>query len=238
MSVISDIAAENYLKSIVKVCSAQDKDTLGTGEVAKLLSVTPGTATMMIKKLEKDGYLEYKSYRGCKLTAKGKQYGLSIVRRHRLLETFLIKLFDMSDREIHDEAEQLEHSVSEKLIDLIDEYLNYPERDPHGAPIPRKNQNTYAPEIALASAPENELCTITRLAGTASQNRYCANLGLTEGRRVLVAEKRAELGSALLRLDSCAEIECPLILLDIIHIEENAPIDKKRYLTAGNTLPH
>ena len=70
MSVLSDIAAENYLKSIVKACAARDKDTLTTGEVAKLLSVTPGNATMMIKKLEKDGYLEYKSYHGCKLTEK------------------------------------------------------------------------------------------------------------------------------------------------------------------------
>ena len=227
MSVVSDIAAENYLKSIVKVCSAQDKDTLGTGEVAKLLSVTPGTATMMIKKLEKDGYLEYKSYHGCKLTKKGKQYGLSIVRRHRLLETFLIKLFDMSDREIHEEAEQLEHSVSEKLIDLIDEYLNYPDRDPHGAPIPKKNQKNYEPEMSLAAAPENTFYTITRLTGTAAQNRYCLNLGLMEKQRVLVAEKHAELGAALLRFNSGTEVECPLILLDIIYIEECAQIDKK-----------
>ncbi len=220
MSVLSDIAAEDYLKSIVKACAAQDKDTLTTGEVAKLLSVTPGTATMMIKKLEKDGYLEYKSYHGCKLTEKGSTYGISVLRRHRLLETFLSRFFAMSGKEIHEEAEQMEHSVSEKLIDLMDEYLNYPERDPNGAPIPKKNQNNFISDIPLSFAPEGELHKIVRLVGSQEQNQYCTDLGLKEGCDVLVEEKRQEIGIAVLKTGTNPKIECPLIVLDIIHIEK------------------
>ena len=81
--------------------------------------------------------------------------------------------------------------------------------------------------MSLAAAPENTFYTITRLTGTAAQNRYCLNLGLMEKQRVLVAEKHAELGAALLRFDSGTEVECPLILLDIIYIEECAQINKK-----------
>lgn len=220
MSVLSDIAAENYLKSIVKACAARDKDTLTTGEVAKLLSVTPGTATMMIKKLEKDGYLEYKSYHGCKLTEKGSLYGLSVLRRHRILETFLSRFFAMTGKEIHEEAEQMEHSVSEKLIDLMDEYLNYPERDPNGAPIPKKNQNSFISDIPLSFAPEKEFYKIVRLAGSTEQNQYCIDLGLKEDCKILVDEKRHEIGIAVLKTETNMQIECPLIMLDVIHIEK------------------
>ena len=220
MSVLSEIAADDYLKSIVKACTTQNKDTLTTGEVAKLLSVTPGTATMMIKKLQKDGYLEYKSYHGCSLTEQGKIYGLAVLRRHRLLESFLAKLFDMTDKEIHEEAEQIEHSVSEKLIDLIDAYLDFPLRDQSGAPIPKKNQKDFTTDVSLASAAKNELYKIVRLAGTESQNKFCTKMGLSEGIFISVVQKSEDLGVALLKTEDEKEINCPLPLLEIIHIEK------------------
>ncbi len=220
MSVLSEIAADDYLKSIVKACTTQNKDTLTTGEVAKLLSVTPGTATMMIKKLQKDGYLEYKSYHGCSLTEQGKIYGLAVLRRHRLLESFLAKLFDMTDKEIHEEAEQIEHSVSEKLIDLIDAYLDFPLRDQSGAPIPKKNQKDFTTDVSLASAAKKELYKIVRLAGTESQNKFCTKMGLSEGIFISVVQKSEDLGVALLKTEDEKEINCPLPLLEIIHIEK------------------
>ena len=220
MSVLSEIAADDYLKSIVKACTTLNKDTLTTGEVAKLLSVTPGTATMMIKKLQKDGYLEYKSYHGCRLTEQGKIYGLAVLRRHRLLESFLAKLFDMSDKEIHEEAEQIEHSVSEKLIDLIDEYLDFPLRDQSGAPIPKKNQKDFTADVLLANALKNKLYKIVRLAGTEGQNNYCAKMGLSEGIFISVEKKIEDLGIALLKSKDGKEINCPLPLLEIIRIEK------------------
>ena len=116
----------------------RDKREVPMGLISESLKVTPGTATSMVKNLEKEGWLTYKSRKGVKLTASGRKLGMNILRRHRLLETFLVETLGLDWSEIHDEAEELEHAISEKVLERLDEFLGKPRHDPHGHPIPTK----------------------------------------------------------------------------------------------------
>src|SRR5437016_11098821 len=129
---------ENYLKAIY-----QGQATLPAGSrlvsmgfVATALGVTPGTATTMVKALAESGLAEYEPYSGVRLTAAGEKLAALVLRRHRLVELFLVQVMGMSWDEVHDEAEQLEHVVSDRLIERIDAMLGRPTHDPHGDPIP------------------------------------------------------------------------------------------------------
>src|SRR5829696_3443057 len=129
---------ENYLKAIHQgqsVLSA-DQRLVPMGQVASALSVTPGTATTMVKALAESGLAEYEPYSGVRLTSAGERLALVVLRRHRLVELFLVQVLGMSWDEVHEDAEQLEHVVSERLIERIDEMLGHPTQDPHGDPIP------------------------------------------------------------------------------------------------------
>jgi DtxR family Mn-dependent transcriptional regulator len=129
---------ENYLKAIYQGQMALPRDArlVPMGQVAAALSVTPGTATTMVKALAESGLAEYEPYSGVRLNPKGEKLASLVLRRHRLVELFLVKVMGMSWDEVHEEAEQLEHVVSERLIERIDEMLGRPTHDPHGDPIP------------------------------------------------------------------------------------------------------
>ena len=129
---------ENYLKQILMISLERDKREVPMGMISESLKVTPGTATSMVKNLEKEGWLSYKSRKGVKLTASGRKLGMNILRRHRLLETFLVETLGLDWSEIHDEAEELEHAISEKVLERLGEVLGKPRHDPHGHPIPTK----------------------------------------------------------------------------------------------------
>ncbi len=129
---------ENYLKTIhlAQAALASKRDLVPMGQLANALGVVPGTATTMVKALAESGLVRYEPYAGVRLTAAGEKLASLVLRRHRLIELFLVKILGMSWAEVHDEAEALEHAVSERLIDRIDEMLGRPETDPHGDPIP------------------------------------------------------------------------------------------------------
>jgi DtxR family Mn-dependent transcriptional regulator len=129
---------ENYLKTIylAQANMTSDHELVPMGQLASALGVVPGTATTMVKALAESGLVHYEPYMGVRLTAAGERLASLVSRRHRLIELFLVKVLGMSWAEVHDEAEQLEHAVSERLIDRIDEMLGRPEVDPHGDPIP------------------------------------------------------------------------------------------------------
>jgi len=132
---------ENYLKAIHQGQSSlsPDQRLVPMGQVASALGVTPGTATTMIKTLSESGLAEYEPYSGVRLTAAGEKLAGLVLRRHRLVELFLVRVMGMSWADVHDDAEQLEHVVSERLIDRIDEMLGRPTHDPHGDPIPSQD---------------------------------------------------------------------------------------------------
>src|SRR5919198_856628 len=129
---------ENYLKAIFHGQSALpgDQRLVSMGHVAAALGVTPGTATTMVKALAESGLAEYEPYSGVRLTSSGERLAALVLRRHRLVELFLVNVMGMSWAEVHEEAEQLEHVVSERLIERIDQMLGRPTHDPHGDPIP------------------------------------------------------------------------------------------------------
>ena len=129
---------ENYLKAIYLGATAlpAPERLLPMGQLAASLGVAPGTATTMVKTLAESGLVEYEPYSGVTLTAAGQRLAALVLRRHRLVELFLVKVMGLKWDEVHDEAELLEHVVSERLIDRMDEMLGRPEADPHGDPIP------------------------------------------------------------------------------------------------------
>ena len=128
---------ENYLKAIFQAQIGLNRgDLVPMGRLASALGVVPGTATTMVKTLAESGLVKYEPYAGVRLTAAGEKLAAMVLRRHRLIELFLVKVMGMSWTEVHDEAEHLEHAVSERLIDRIDEMLGRPKFDPHGDPIP------------------------------------------------------------------------------------------------------
>lgn len=157
---------ENYLKAIYLGSSAlsQPHRLLPMGQLASSLGVAPGTATTMVKTLAESGLVEYEPYTGVALTPAGQKLAAMVVRRHRVIELFLVRMMGYGWDEVHDEAEQLEHVVSDRLIDRMDEMLGRPEVDPHGDPIPDP-EGVVKPQVAqsLLTCPLNTRVTITRV---------------------------------------------------------------------------
>ncbi|MDF1814763.1 MAG: metal-dependent transcriptional regulator [Verrucomicrobiales bacterium] len=129
---------ENYLKAILHLAE-DEAATISVGSIAKNLTVTPGTVSAMMKHLSDEKLVDYVPRRSVALTAKGKRQALQVVRRHRLIETFLVQVMGLDWAEVHEEAEVLEHVVSGRLLARMDEMLGYPRYDPHGDPIPNEN---------------------------------------------------------------------------------------------------
>ncbi|MCH2175647.1 MAG: metal-dependent transcriptional regulator [Lentisphaeria bacterium] len=126
---------EDYLKQIYLEQQLLEGN-VPSGRIAELMEVAPGTATSMLKTLEKSGLVVYKSRNGARLTENGEALAIHVLRRHRLIEQFLVEVLEYDWGEVHEEAELLEHVISEKLLGKIDHHLGYPEVDPHGDPIP------------------------------------------------------------------------------------------------------
>jgi DtxR family Mn-dependent transcriptional regulator len=157
---------ENYLKTIyLAQSSATSPDALvPMGQLSSALGVTPGTATTMMKTLAESGLVHYEPYMGVRLTPAGAKLASLVLRRHRLVELFLVKVLGMSWTEVHDEAERLEHAVSETLIERIDEMLGRPAVDPHGDPIPTAEGKVESPPaLDLLSAPLGTALSVTRV---------------------------------------------------------------------------
>jgi DtxR family Mn-dependent transcriptional regulator len=157
---------ENYLKTIFQAQMALEE--VGTlvpmGHLATALGVVPGTATTMVKALADSGLAHYEPYVGVRLTPAGEKLAALVLRRHRLIELFLVNVMGMSWTEVHDEAENLEHAVSDRLIDRIDEMLGRPAVDPHGDPIPDPEGTVPTPEYdSLLTCPLGAPVTISRV---------------------------------------------------------------------------
>jgi DtxR family Mn-dependent transcriptional regulator len=157
---------ENYLKAIYLGIAglAPPPRLLPMGQLASALGVTPGTATTMVKTLAESGLVTYEPYAGVTLTPAGKRLAALVLRRHRLIELFLVRVMGYTWDEVHEEAEQLEHVVSERLIERIDEMLGRPEADPHGDPIPNAEGRIKKQDMqSLLTCPLNTPVTVTRV---------------------------------------------------------------------------
>ena len=157
---------ENYLKAIYSGALGLKAPhrLLPMGQLASALGVTPGTATTMVKTLAESGLVEYEPYAGVALTSAGEKLAALVLRRHRLVELFLVRFMGYSWDEVHDEAEQLEHVVSDRLIERIDEMLGRPEADPHGDPIPNSEGHIKQQDAqSLLTCPLRTPVTVSRV---------------------------------------------------------------------------
>ncbi len=128
---------ENYLKALYQAeATLGEKALVPMGQLATAVRVAPGTATTMIKALAESGLVQYEPYLGVRLSPAGTKLAALVLRRHRLVEQFLVEVMGMSWAEVHEDAEQLEHVVSDRLIERMDAMLGHPSVDPHGDPIP------------------------------------------------------------------------------------------------------
>lgn len=196
------LTVENYVKAIYQLCAQEDDRAAATGKLAGLLAVSPGTATSMLKTLSEAGLATYAPYEGATLTTAGRKLALRVLRRHRLIELFLQQTLGMSWDEVHDEAEHMEHAVSDTLVDRIDDYLGHPEVDPHGDPIPKADGS-------LGSAVHRPLaeCAVGcrfRLSRVLDQSpeflRYLSEAELKLGAEGEVLANRAEAGIVTVRI--------------------------------------
>ena len=130
----SSQSVEDFLKAVYNL--QRERDRVSTNALADALNITAPAVTDMAKRLVEEGTVDYRKYRGLRLTNKGKQVALKMLRRHRLIETYLVHDLGYALHEIHDEAEALEHSVSNRFIEAISRKLGHPQYDPHGDPIP------------------------------------------------------------------------------------------------------
>jgi DtxR family transcriptional regulator, Mn-dependent transcriptional regulator len=198
---------ENYLKAIYMAqVSASDGSLVPMGQLAAALGVVPGTATTMVKTLSESGLVHYEPYMGVRLTEAGERLAAMVLRRHRLIELFLVQVLHMDWSEVHDEAERLEHAVSERLIDRIDQMLGRPAVDPHGDPIPgpegELNRQSY-PDL-LTSPLDTPLAVIRVTDQDADFLRFLDQRGLKPGQRVRIEARDTASDSVTVRNESGA----------------------------------
>lgn len=137
--------AENYIKAVYTLCRESPTGEAAMSRIAAMVGVTTGTATTMVKKLGASKLAKYERFGGVRLTARGERAALDILRRHRLIETFLVETLKLDWSVVHAEAERLEHAISPVVLEALDKHLNHPSVDPHGDPIPDSRGKTREP---------------------------------------------------------------------------------------------
>ena len=184
------LAEENYLKAILSI-SFNKEGKVSTNTIANEIGTSAASVSDMIKKLQEKELIKYEKYKGVELSSKGAKLATSIIRKHRLWETFLVNKLDFSWGEVHVVAEQLEHIKSTELVDKLDLFLGFPKFDPHGEPIPTKHG-----KIPTSNTiPLNELQTGTKgnVMGVSMDEKsfldYLTQLNISIGTKIELLEK-------------------------------------------------
>jgi DtxR family transcriptional regulator, Mn-dependent transcriptional regulator len=202
-------AIDDYLKAIFEL--AEDGGRATTASIAKKLGVAAASVTGMLRKLaEQDPpWIEYEKHRGAVLTGRGRSRALEVIRHHRLLESFLHDSLGYRWDEVHDEAEKLEHAISERFEERIAQHLGDPETDPHGHPIPRKDGTIpERVEVSLLELQAGAEGLVSRVSDRNSDLlRYLSSLGVRPGVRVKVVERQPFDGPLMLRIGRLEEAQ-------------------------------
>ena len=205
---LASSTVENYLKAIYLGASGahEPRRLLAMGQLAATLGVTPGTATTMVKALAESGLVAYEPYAGVSLTGAGEKLAALVVRRHRLIELFLVQFLGFGWDEVHDEAEHLEHAVSDRLIERIDAMLGHPAVDPHGDPIPDSDGVIHMPDLAtLLTCATNQPLRVSRVVDQdAAFLRFIEQSHLKPGQPVLVEERDAAADRVTVRTEGAS----------------------------------
>lgn len=193
---------ENYLKAIWTLQIKDGSDQLvPIGQVAERLSVTPGTATTMMNKLLKKDLVRYTPRKGVALNENGRKAAMQVLRRHRLVETFLVEIMQLDWAEVHEDAEVLEHVISDRLLERMDEMLDHPTHDPHGAPIPNAEGELKSDGTSTLADCGPGTYTLMRVReDQPSFLQWLAGLGLRPGTSVRLTERNLEADTLTLQI--------------------------------------
>ena len=204
---VSDLSttAQDYLK-VIWTATEWSATPITVKQLAERMGVRAATVSDGIRRLAEQDLLVHEPYGSIELTEAGRTHAVAMVRRHRLLETFLVEVLGYGWDEVHDEAEVLEHAVSDTLVDRIDRRLGYPSRDPHGDPIPAPDGTPHRPDaLPLVEAPTDIALVVTRISDAdPAVLRYLADRGIRLDTVLTVAEQRAFAGDATVTLEGSA----------------------------------
>jgi len=201
-------AIEDYLKTIYSL--EEEESPVSTSRIAEARNVKPGSATSMIQRLDKLKLVEYQKHYGVVLTPAGRKLALEVIRHHRLLELYLMEALGFGWDEVHEQADVLEHVISEKLEERIAAALHYPDYDPHGSPIPKKDGTVPEPRgLALLNGLNAGISV--RIARILEDNnpemlRYLSELGLTPGAIIHITEIAPFAGPLTLDINGATKI--------------------------------
>ena len=211
---------ENYLKALF-LLGQQGQKRVGTGELAKSLGVTPGSATSMIKMLAGSGLANHQPHYGVTLTEEGRHLAVHVVRRHRIIELFLVQILQMDWSAVHAEAEQLEHVVSDDIIERMDALLGYPTVDPHGDPIPSKDGNLPTRSLKrLSGCSKGERVSVARISDQdTSFLQFAKEHGLLLGATIEISN-RNEIADSITLLSNEKEVVLGLTAARRIEVEQ------------------
>lgn len=199
---MNNISQEDYLTAIYR--NLDDAGEIKPNLLAEKLEISNAAVTDMLRKLSRDGFVDYKKYKSIKLTSDGESYAKNMLRRHRIWEVFLHQSLGMSWDKVHEEAGKLEHSSSDQLINLLDEFLDYPEVDPHGYPIPDKNGKIKKSKsvVSISELNENDTAKIIRVNDDVKNLlSYISKIGITLGKEIFIKDKLEFDGSILIKID-------------------------------------
>lgn len=197
------LTEENYLKAIYHLSDGGAKSVL-TNELAEAMRTKPASVTDMVKKLSAKKLITYERYYGVTITKQGKVDALTIVRKHRLWETFLVQTLNFHWDQVHEVAEQLEHIQSPLLIEKLDEFLKFPIADPHGHPIPDKNGKIHTgQQIPLCDIPGKKTVTVlaVHVKESSSFLQYLSKIGVYIGAKLSILDKAEFDGSIEIMID-------------------------------------
>lgn len=204
------LTVENYLKAILQIGLREQVTWVSSGQLSSALSVSPGTVTSMQKTLSDAGLAVYRPYEGVCLTEAGRTLAVRMLRRHRLIEQFLVETLGLSWDQVHEEAEHMEHAVSDVLVDRIDEFLGRPQSDPHGDPIPTADGELpehVSDAVTLDSCEVGNRIRIVRVINQGAEFlQFLTHNGVALGVEGRVLSNNREAGLVTLQIDGTAVV--------------------------------
>ena len=218
--IVATSTVEDYLKHVL-LLSEREGPLVSMGALAEALEVVPGTATTMVKGLADEGLVVHRPREGVRLTPEGRRVALNVLRKHRLVETFLVTVLKMDWSAVHTEAEQLEHAISDEVLDRLDAMLGHPATDPHGDPIPNRhgkiNSQVYA---TLATCATGRALRVVRVTDQSPDFLHFADQNrLQPGAPVRVSDRNLAAGIVTVHQANRAPVPVSLIAAGKILVE-------------------
>ena len=204
---------ENYVKQLYLEEKSTNGQMVSMGRLATVMNVVPGTATSMVKALSDSGLVEYEPRTGVRLTNNGRHLALHVLRRHRLVESFLVEVLGLDWTVVHEEAETLEHVISDRVLERIDAILGHPTADPHGDPIPNPKGHVHEPRRqSLADCPTGVTMKIARVLDQAvGFLQFAEKSGLIPGALITVESREPAAEAVWVRVHAKSSVSLGVV---------------------------